>query len=52
MCSALLVLVLSVAAIMLRAKEKEPREGDRGARAEARKDGEALTVAQGDPTRP
>ncbi len=46
-----LVLVLSVAAILLRAKEKEPREGDRGARAEARKDGEALTVAQGDPTR-
>jgi uncharacterized membrane protein (DUF373 family) len=46
-----LVLVLSVAAILLRAKEKEPREGDRGARTEARKDGEALTVAQGDPTR-
>ena len=45
-----LVLVLAVAAILLRAKEKEPREGDRVARAEARKDGEAVTVAQGDPT--
>jgi uncharacterized membrane protein (DUF373 family) len=44
-----LVLVLSVAAILLRAKEKEPREGDQGAREEARKDGEAIKVGQGDP---
>src|SRR5215218_456859 len=39
-----LVLVLSVAAILLRAKEREPREGDEGARQEARKDGEAVKV--------
>jgi uncharacterized membrane protein (DUF373 family) len=44
-----LVLVLSVAAILLRAKETEPREGDQGAREEARKDGEAIKVGQGDP---
>ena len=47
-----LVLLLSVAAILLRAKEKEPREGDQRAREEARKDGEAVKVGQGDPTRP
>ena len=45
-----LVLALSVASIMLRAKEREPREGDQGAREEARKDGEAVKVRQGDPT--
>ena len=42
-----LVLVLSVAAIMLRAKEREPQEGDAQAGAEARKDGEALKVRTG-----
>lgn len=46
----LLVLVLSVAAIILRAKEREPEEGDREARAEARRDGDALKVGQGDPS--
>ena len=45
-----LVLVLSVAAILLRAKEREPREGDESAREEARKDGDAVKVGQGDPT--
>ena len=45
-----LVLVLALAAILLRAKEKEPREGDSGAREEARKDGAAVKVGQGDPT--
>ena len=37
-----LVLILSVAAIMLRAKERQPEEGATDAGAEARKDGEAL----------
>jgi uncharacterized membrane protein (DUF373 family) len=46
----LLVLVLAVAAILLRAKEKEPREGDPAAERESRKDGEAVKVGQGDPT--
>lgn len=45
----LLVLALAGAAILLRAKEREPQEGDREARAEARRDGEALKVGQGDP---
>jgi uncharacterized membrane protein (DUF373 family) len=45
-----LVLVLAVAAIMLRAKEREPQEGDNEARAEARRDGDALKVGQGDPS--
>lgn len=44
-----LVLVLAVAAIMLRAKEREPQEGDAQAGAEARKDGEALKVRTGVP---
>lgn len=44
-----LVLVLSVAAIMLRAKEREPKEGDESAGAEAKKDGQALKVRSGDP---
>lgn len=44
-----LVLVLAVAAIMLRAKEREPEEGDPQAGASARRDGEALKVGQGDP---
>jgi uncharacterized membrane protein (DUF373 family) len=44
-----LVLVLALAAILLRAKEREPQEGDRQAGASARKDGEALRIGQGDP---
>jgi uncharacterized membrane protein (DUF373 family) len=44
-----LVLVLAVAAILLRIKEREPQEGDEGAVREASKDGEALKVGQGDP---
>lgn len=44
-----LVLVLAVAAIMLRAKEREPQEGDPQAGAEARKDEEALKIRAGDP---
>lgn len=42
-----LVLVLAVAAIMLRAKERQPEEGDPDAGAEARKDGEALKIGKG-----
>lgn len=42
----LLVLILAVAAIMLRAKERQPEEGSPSAGAEARKDGEALKGAQ------
>ena len=38
----LLVLVLSGAAIILRAKERQPQEGDTNANAEAKKDAEAL----------
>lgn len=45
-----LVLVLSLAAILLRAKEKEPREGDDRARSDARSDSDAVKVGQGDPT--
>ncbi len=44
-----LVLVLAIAAILLRFKEREPQEGDEGAVREASKDGEALKVGQGDP---
>lgn len=45
----LLVLVLSVAAIMLRAKEREPEEGDPESVGKSRRDGEALRPGQGDP---
>jgi uncharacterized membrane protein (DUF373 family) len=45
-----LVLVLAVAAIMLRAKEREPAEGDTGASASSRRDSDALKVRQGDPS--
>lgn len=45
-----LVLVLAGAAIVLRAKEQQPQEGDDEAGSERRKDGEALTPRQGDPT--
>ncbi len=44
-----LVLVLAVAAILLRAKERQPEEGDETSRSESRKDGDALKVGQGDP---
>ena len=44
-----LVLVLSVATIMLRAKERQPEEGDPRAGAEARKDGEALGIGKSTP---
>jgi len=44
-----LVLVLAAAAIILRAKEREPQEGKDDAGRESRKDGEALKVRQGDP---
>jgi uncharacterized membrane protein (DUF373 family) len=44
-----LVLVLAVSAILLRIKEREPQEGDKGARRESSKDGQALKVRQGDP---
>jgi len=44
-----LVLVLAVAAIILRAKENQPEEGDDDAGAEGKKDGEALKVRTGDP---
>jgi uncharacterized membrane protein (DUF373 family) len=43
-----LVLGLALAAIMLRAKEREPAEGDTGASASARRDSDALKVRQGD----
>jgi uncharacterized membrane protein (DUF373 family) len=46
----LLVLVLAVSAILLRAKEREPQEGDPSAQESARADGNALKVGQGDPT--
>jgi uncharacterized membrane protein (DUF373 family) len=42
-----LVLVLAVAAIMLRVKEREPAEGNDDAGAEARRDGEALKGMRG-----
>ena len=44
-----LVLTLAVAAIMLRAKEREPAEGDDEAGTSARRDKESLKVGQGDP---
>ena len=44
-----LVLVLATAAILLRAKEREPAEGKDDAGRESRKDGDALKVRQGDP---
>jgi uncharacterized membrane protein (DUF373 family) len=44
-----LVLLLSVAAILLRAKEQQPQEGDPDSQASSRRDGEALKVGQGDP---
>ncbi len=44
-----LVLVLAVSAIMLRAKEREPQEGNERAGREGHKDGQALKVGQGDP---
>jgi hypothetical protein len=34
---------------LLRAKEREPQEGDPQAGASARRDGEALKIGQGDP---
>ena len=43
-----LVLVLAVAAILLRAKEREPAEGDDSARTSARRDGEALRSGKGE----
>lgn len=45
-----LVLVLSGAALILRAKEREPKEGDPRANSEAKKDGEALKPRSGDPS--
>ena len=45
-----LVLVLAVAAILLRAKEKEPEEGHSGPRRASRSDDESVKVGQGDPT--
>lgn len=44
-----LVLLLALAGIMLRAKEREPQEGDPSAGATARRDGESLKAGQGDP---
>ena len=44
-----LVLVLAVAAILLRAKEQKPAEGDENAGASARRDGEALKSRKGGP---
>ena len=44
-----LVLILSVAAIILRAKEREPQEGNKNAGRESRKDGAALSGRQGTP---
>jgi uncharacterized membrane protein (DUF373 family) len=46
----LLVLVLAVAAILLRAKEKEPEEGHAGPRRATRSEDESVKVGQGDPT--
>lgn len=45
-----LVLVLSGAALILRAKGREPEEGDKNANAEAKKDAEALKPRSGDPS--
>jgi len=44
-----LVLLLAIAGIMLRAKEKEPKEGDSQAPASARKDEDSLKAGQGNP---
>ena len=44
-----LVLLLSVAAILLRAKEQQPQEGDPDSQASSRRDGDALKLRQGDP---
>ena len=44
-----LVLVLAVSAILLRAKEREPQEGNERAGREGRKDDQALKIGQGDP---
>ena len=46
----LLVLLLAVAAILLRAKEKEPEEGHSGPRRATRSEDESVKVGQGDPT--
>jgi uncharacterized membrane protein (DUF373 family) len=46
----LLVLVLAVAAILLRAKEKEPEEGHAGPRRATRSEDESVKVGQGEPT--
>jgi uncharacterized membrane protein (DUF373 family) len=45
-----LVLLLAVAAILLRAKEKEPEEGHAGPRRATRSEDESVKVGQGDPT--
>lgn len=45
----LLVLVLSGAALILRAKGREPEEGDKSANVEAKKDNAALKAGSGDP---
>jgi len=43
------VLILALAAIMLRAKESQPEEGQGNAGSEAKKDANALKVRSGDP---
>lgn len=45
----LLVLILAVAALLMRAKGREPEEGDESAGAEAKKDRDALSVGGGGP---
>jgi uncharacterized membrane protein (DUF373 family) len=45
-----LVLVLAIAAILLRAKEKEPEEGHAGPRRATQSDDESVKVGKGDPT--
>lgn len=45
----LLVLALAGAAILLRAKEREPQEGDPDSVEKSRRDGDSLTPSQGDP---
>ena len=45
-----LVLLLAVAAILLRAKEKEPEEGHAGPRRATQSDDESVKVGKGDPT--
>ena len=44
-----LVLILALAALMLRAKEREPEEGGENAGSEAKKDAQALKVSSDDP---